>query len=203
MRAGRLVHAKILSNMRGRRGNAKRRGLVLHAGDPRMGRGHLLAGDTFSRAMRMPAGDPFSFRVPKFLKKLSLKKVAGALGSVASGVGGLALKLAPSIAGIVGGPMAAGTVSQALGALSSFTNHEAPVLQGPPGLVSAQYQAGYQVPGVEVESTYTGARSRGTFTNTHEDEGEDGDQGEDVTAEDTGDDADNTDTGDDAGEETP
>lgn len=199
MRAGRLVHAKILSNMRGRRGKASRRRLVLNAGDPHRGRGHLLAGDTFSRAMRMPAGDPFSLRVPKFLKKLSLKKVVHEVGAIGAGLGGLVKQALPLAASFLPG---AGGV--AAGALSSlFSDHEMPKAQGPPGAVAATYgpNPAYTVPGVEVESTYTGARSRGTFENTHEDEGED--EGEDVTPEDTGDDADTGDDTDTDGEETP
>src|SRR5207245_4167401 len=99
MRAGRLVHAKMLSAMRARKGSARRRRIVYGAGDHvythAQRRYDLLAGDPFQRAMRMPAGDPFRFRMPKFLKKLSLKKIVG-------GVESLAAKAAPFLGFIPG-----------------------------------------------------------------------------------------------------
>src|SRR6516164_2031110 len=100
MRAGRLVHARILSAMRGWRYSRSRAQRTL-AGDPlnratvqrqvhAARRYGLLAGDPFWRAMRMPAGDPFRLRLPKFLRKLSLKKIETGIGSAAKGLGALA-----------------------------------------------------------------------------------------------------------------
>jgi hypothetical protein len=113
----------------------------------------LLAGDPFSRAMRMPAGDPFSLKLPKRLRKLSLKKVVSGVSSAVASVGRLAFKAAPMIAGLVGGAPLAATVAQLQ---SQLDQHAEPEKQGPPGAVAG----GYMVPGVEVTAPYTGARSR-------------------------------------------
>ena len=181
MRAGRLVHAKILSAMRARRGSPRRRRLSLQAGDPMhmhaARRYALLAGDPFQRSMRMPAGDPFSLRVPKFLKRLKLKKIVGGLASLA----GAAAPFVGLVPGI-GKGLSAGLT--AFGSLAPRPQQDAsqygPPFQGPPSVVAAGY-GGYQVPGIEVTSTYTGARGRMS-----------------PPPEDTGDD-----TGDDTGEGTP
>ncbi|HXJ70394.1 MAG TPA: hypothetical protein VNM39_15935, partial [Verrucomicrobiae bacterium] len=150
MRAGRLYHAKFLSAMRGRRGSAKRRRLQFAAGDHlayaqdhgahAARRYSLSAGDPFLRVMRMPAGDPFRLRAPKFLRKLSLKKVIAGVAYAGKGLGGLlkqALPVAgPLVATYFGGP-ALGAL--AASALSPHAEHEQPVASGPPGAVAAAY----------------------------------------------------------------
>lgn len=100
MRAGRLIHSKILSAVRGRRPSRSRRRAQLAAG-----------------------GDPFRLRLPKFVRKLTLKKVAGAVGKVAgfaapfltgglSTVASLASNLAPHSQELVTQPEPTGPPSQ-------------------------------------------------------------------------------------------
>lgn len=215
MRAGRLYHAKFLSAIRGRRGSARRRRLVLHAGDTLLAdhgqhatrRYGLLAGDPFHRAMRMPAGDPFSFRLPKFIRKLSLKKVVHEVGAIGGGLGGLLKQglqfAAPIAAQLLPGKF--GQVANALAAGFANADHAEPAPQGTPGQVAASYQqqasGQYEVPGVEVEAQYTGARSRSSEPDVYEGGGADEEEtdtgeGEDTgTDTDTGEDTDTTDEG--------
>lgn len=221
MRAGRLMHAKILSAMRGRGRSAQRkrttvqtharptRSFVLagdHLVDERAARESmdfgqhatrrygLLAGDPFSRAMRMPAGDPFSLRVPKFIRKLSIKKVAKGLGKIVQPALSIASQFLPGFAGKV-----------ATGLSSLVSEHAQAAAQGPPSAVAA----GYMVPGITVSAEqqaqdrlaaqssipYTGARSRGGGPDEEEEPEEEPDYG------DTGDEGE--DTGEDDGSEEP
>lgn len=124
MRAGRLYHTKLVSLMRARRGNARRRMLALHA------------------------GDPFSLRMPKFIRKLSLKKIGSALKPLAQFALPLAGAINPALA-----PLAAlGSAALSGGGRGSQPAPELtmqPTPSGPPAAVSM----GYTVPGVEVTSS--------------------------------------------------
>lgn len=138
VRGARLQRVKGLSRIRGRRGTAARRRALLAAG-----------------------GDPFSLRMPKFLRKLSLQKVIKGVG-----------KLANIVSPIVPGASALASVA------SELTTQPAPT--GPPSM-AARSSSGYMVEGTEVTPETSGqvynvfARRRQVAEEQDEDTGEDED----------------------------
>jgi hypothetical protein len=143
MRAGRLYHSKLLS-ARTRRGSVRRAtgGLGAH-----IARLQQLA--QHARAVHA-AGDPFHLRMPKFVRKLSLKKIASAAGKL----GKFAL---PILGTALGGPLGtvAGALAQGMGGGGSAPAPELslqPAPTGPP----AQVSSGYQVSGTVVTPDSSG-----------------------------------------------
>ena len=107
------------------------------------------------RLLAQYAGDPFSFRLPKAVRKLSLKKVVSAVGKVAKAALPIA---APFIPGV--GPF----LAPLLGA--SFAGGGSPESPAPELVQQPEYRGAisevvsqYQVPGVEVSAQ----RDDGTY----------------------------------------
>jgi len=93
------------------------------------------------------AGDPFRFRMPKFVRKLSLKKVVKAVGQVAK----VALPIAaPFIPGV--GPFLAPLLVAAFSGGGSPDSPAPELVQQPEpvGTIGEVARGGYMVPGVEV-----------------------------------------------------
>jgi hypothetical protein len=87
------------------------------------------------RALPLLAGDPFRFRMPKFVRKLSLKKVV-------SGVGKLAKVALPFALPLIGGPLGAiaGSFLGGGGGREPSPEQFAPEPTGPPGQVASDYR---------------------------------------------------------------
>jgi hypothetical protein len=135
MRAGRLVS---------RRRMARTGALEFR---PRAGR----KSRRVSHRMNAEMGDPFSFRMPKFVRKLSLKKIV-------RGAGKLAAAALPIALPFIGGPL--GSIAGALvGGRGGSGGPESPAPEltyQPPqvGTVGEATRGGYEVPGIEVSAPY-------------------------------------------------
>jgi hypothetical protein len=128
MRAGRLVARRRMS----------RTGALIFR--PRAGRS--------SRRMLLQAGDPFSFRMPKFVRKLSLKKVV-------AGVGKLAQAALPIALPFIGGPLGAlaGSLVGGRGSAGGPDNPSPELTYQPPQVGTVgEASRGYEVPGIEVSA---------------------------------------------------
>lgn len=149
LRAGRLVRTRKLAPTRAQ--------LIRHARKVAMLRAHGLQ-----------VGDPFKFKMPKFVRKLTLKKVASGFGKLAKAALPIA---APFIPGV--GPFLAPLLG---GALAGGGSPDAPapeLVQQPEfsGTVGEQTR-GYTIPGVEVRAS----RYRDYDDDEYEDEYDDDDE---------------------------
>jgi hypothetical protein len=127
-----------------------------------------------SRRIFGDAGDPFSLRLPKVVRKLSLKKVVKGIGNVARGV-------LPIAAGLLTGGAAttAATLAGLVPGGSAPNPPELVLSPTPTGPVGMTYQPrpglDYIVPGVEVSSerydgTIPGDYDEGDYTGSDDDE---------------------------------
>jgi len=106
------------------------------------------------RVLAQIAGDPFSFRLPKALRKLSLKKVVTAVGKVAKVALPLAAPFIPGVGPFLA-PLLGGALAGGGGADTAAPELvQQPEYRGPVGTISEPAVApeGYVVPGVEVSA---------------------------------------------------
>lgn len=134
MRAGRLMS---------RRRFGRRAGGAMHS---RMSHADALR---ILRTSSAYQGDPFRFRMPKFVRKLSLKKVV-------AGVSKLARVALPVALPFIGGPlgMVAGALAGGRAGAGSPDEPSPELTYNPPyqGTVGEQMRQPYEVPGIEVEA---------------------------------------------------
>jgi len=139
LRAGRLYHSKLLS--------VRTRGFGGRTGRVNWG------GRAFAR-LPHAGGDPFSLRMPKWVRKLQPGKAL--------------MKLAPLAGGLVGGPVGAALGSALAGSLAGGNVAPEMAMQpapsGPPAQVAMQYQVGgtevTPATSGQVYNVFQGARSR-------------------------------------------